>query len=79
MREREWELYDFHYDNVPKVDNDEFWMFLLISQLQRRFHIMGHILLEFLNLYRECLHFLSAPHSKVGQEFYIRVWTHTPR
>ena len=24
MREREWELYDFHYDNVPKVDNNEF-------------------------------------------------------
>ena len=32
MREREWELYDFHYDNVPKVDNNELSMFLLISQ-----------------------------------------------
>ena len=28
MREREWELYDFHYDNVPKVDNNELSIFL---------------------------------------------------
>ena len=28
MREREWELYDFHYDNVPKVDSNELSIFL---------------------------------------------------